>query len=66
MKKNWFQHAELTQQQADELMARYAMNCVKTRKCLSADYKTWTVYALLPVTRNKPRVDRTYQWRFWH
>ncbi|MCT4701199.1 hypothetical protein MUA02_04425 [Enterobacteriaceae bacterium H20N1] len=65
MKQGWFQHSYLSEEQANELVERYGAKNIKTEKSLSADYKTWTVSALLPESANPPRVDRTYQNRYW-
>ncbi|MEL4014369.1 hypothetical protein [Dryocola clanedunensis] len=65
MKKDWFQHDNLTEAQANELIERYRANQVQTQKSLSADYTTWTVSALLPQADRPPRIDRTYQQKCW-
>lgn len=65
MKTGWFQHVDLTDDQADELVARYAAKRIKTEKSLSADYKTWIVSALLPEDARPPRTDKTFKNRFW-
>jgi len=66
MKMSWFHHTYLTEDQAHELVARYAAKHVRTEKSLSPDYKSWTVSALLPEGTNQPRISRTFQQKIWH
>lgn len=65
MKKGWFQHTDLSESQANELVERYSAKKIRTEKTLSTDYKTWTVNALLPEAEHVPRVDKTFQQRIW-
>ncbi|WP_108701579.1 hypothetical protein [Phytobacter sp. SCO41] len=65
MKKGWFNHVNLSEAQANELVARYRANGVETQKSLAPDYLTWIVSALLPESAKPPRADKTYQWRHW-
>ena len=43
MKKSWFQHTQLTTEQADELEARYCAKQIKTERSLDNDFIHWTV-----------------------
>lgn len=65
MKRDWFRHDGLTEQEATELIHLYTARAVPTQKQLSSDYLTWSVMALLPVGNRAPRVDRTYEQRIW-
>ncbi|XUV80227.1 hypothetical protein ACREYP_13975 [Enterobacter sp. TMH.L2] len=65
MKKGWFQHDNLTAEQAEELVTRYKANGVVTEKSLAPDYTNWIVSALLPEGKTPPRIDRTYQQPCW-
>lgn len=65
MKKSWFIHQNLTTNEADQLVARYRKNNVKTEKRLETDFIHWTVSAFLPESRHCPRPDGRYQQRFW-
>jgi hypothetical protein len=61
----WFQHDNLTEAEASELVERYNANRIRTEKSLSADFKSWTVSALLPESARPPKTERTWQQRFW-
>lgn len=65
MKMGWFRHDNLTESQASELVARYSANKVRTEKSLAPDYKSWTVSAFLPEEPKPPRIDHTFQQRYW-
>ena len=65
MKKSWFQHTQLTTEQADELEARYRAKQIKTERSLDNDFINWTISAFLPEASKPPRQDRTWQQRFW-
>jgi hypothetical protein len=65
MKKSWFQHTQLTTEQADELEARYHAKQIKTERSLDNDFIHWTISALLPEVSKPPRQDRTWQQRIW-
>lgn len=65
MKKSWFQHTQLTTEQADELEARYRAKQIKTERSLDNDFIHWTISAFLPETSKPPRKDRTWQQRIW-
>ncbi|HAT8000611.1 TPA: hypothetical protein GF082_14120 [Citrobacter braakii] len=59
MKKSWFQHTQLTTEQADELEARYRAKQIKTERSLDNDFIHWTISAFLPETSKPPRQGRT-------
>ena len=61
MKKSWFQHTQLTTEQADELEARYRAKQIKTERSLDNDF----ISAFLPEVSKPPRQDRTWQQRIW-
>ncbi|EDS8694752.1 TPA: hypothetical protein MNC29_001134 [Citrobacter freundii] len=65
MKKSWFQHTQLTTEQADELEARYRAKQIKTERSLDNDFIHWTISAFLPEVSKTPRQDRTWQQRIW-
>ncbi|HIH5777429.1 TPA: hypothetical protein ACYSI4_002182 [Citrobacter werkmanii] len=65
MKKSWFQHTQLTTEQADELEARYRAKQIKTERSLDNDFIHWTISAFLPEASKPPRQDRTWQLRMW-
>ncbi|MBB1199627.1 hypothetical protein EGM70_04825 [Enterobacteriaceae bacterium 89] len=65
MKRSWFQHSNLTTEQAEQLIARYSENHVMTEKSLDFDLIHWTVSAYLPESKRSPIPDRRYQQRFW-
>ena len=65
MKKSWFQHPQLTPEQADELEARYRAKQIKTERSLDNDFIHWTISAFLPEASKSPRQDRTWQQRIW-
>ena len=65
MKKSWFQHTQLTTEQADELEARYRAKHIKTERSLDNDFIHWTISAFLPEASKPPRQDRTWQQRIW-
>ena len=65
MKKSWFQHTQLTTEQADELEARYKAKQIKTKRSLDNDFIHWTISAFLPEASKPPRQDRTWQQRIW-
>ncbi|AMO48869.1 Hypothetical protein AKI40_2471 [Enterobacter sp. FY-07] len=65
MKKGWFHHHDLTEYQANELIAQYKARNVQAAKALSQDYLSWTVSVLLPESKNPPRVDHTFQSKLW-
>ncbi|WP_313068392.1 hypothetical protein [Atlantibacter hermannii] len=65
MKMTWFKYNNLTTEEADELVARYTRNGIKTEKNLSSDVRFWIVSALLPESDQAPRSDKTYQQRMW-
>lgn len=65
MKKSWFQHTQLTTEQADELEARYRAKQIKIERSLDNDFIHWTVSAFLPEASKPPRQERTWQQRIW-
>jgi len=65
MKMTWFNYDNLTSEEADELVARYTRNGIKTEKSLSVDVRFWIVSALLPESGQPPRTDKTFQQRMW-
>ncbi len=65
MKKSWFQHTQLTTEQADELEARYRAKQIKTERSLDNDFIHWTISAFLPEASMTPRQERTWQQRIW-
>lgn len=65
MKKSWFQHTQLTTEQADELEARNSAKQIKTERSLDNDFIHWTISAFLPEASKPPRQDRTWQQRIW-
>ena len=65
MKKSWFQHTQLTTEQADELEARYKAKQIKTERSLDNDFIHWTISAFLPEASKPPRQDRTWQQWIW-
>lgn len=65
MKKSWFQHTQLTTEQADELEASYKAKQIKTERSLDNDFIHWTISAFLPEASKPPRQDRTRQQRIW-
>ena len=65
MKKSWFQHPQLTTEQADELEARYRAKQIKTERSLDNDFIHWTISAFLPEASKSPRQARTWQQRIW-
>lgn len=65
MKKSWFQHTQLTTEQADELEACYRAKQIKTERSLDNDFIHWTISAFLPEASKPPRQDRTWQQRLW-
>lgn len=65
MKMTWFKYDNLTTEEADELLARYNRNGIKTERSLSSDVRFWIVSALLPEAGQTPRSDKTYQQRLW-
>ena len=65
MKKSWFQHTQLTTEQADELEASYKAKQIKTERSLDNDFIHWTISAFLPEASKPPRQDRTWQPRIW-
>lgn len=65
MKKSWFQHTQLTTEQADELEARYRAKQIKTERSLDNDFIHWTISVFLPEVSRPPRQGRTWQQRIW-
>lgn len=65
MKKSWFQHTQLTTEQADELEASYKAKQIKTERSLDNDFIHWTISAFLPEASKPSRQDRTWQQRIW-
>ncbi|EPJ4169127.1 hypothetical protein ACTM9O_13230 [Citrobacter freundii] len=65
MKKSWFQHTQLTTEQADELEARYRAKQIKTERSLDNDFIHWTISAFLPEASKPPRQERNWQQRIW-
>ena len=65
MRLTWFQHDNCTTEQADELLAQYQRRGIAVERSLNPDYKTWTVSARLPESKNPPRADRRWQNRIW-
>ncbi len=65
MKLTWFYHHDVTTEEANELIQRYTLRNVQTSKTLSANPRLWVVAALLPESRNTPRVSNKYQQRIW-
>ena len=65
MKKSWFQHTQLTTEQADEREASYKAKQSKTERSLDNDFMHWTISAFLPEASKPPRQDRTWQQRIW-
>ena len=65
MRKTWFYHHDVTTEEANELIQRYTLRNVQTSKALSANPRLWVVAALLPESRNAPRVSNKYQQRIW-
>ncbi|MDA8487460.1 hypothetical protein [Kluyvera sp. Awk 3] len=65
MKKSWFLQDNLTTEEADELVARYRENNVRTKKSLDNDLIHWTVSAFLPESGKTPRQSKRWQHRCW-
>ena len=65
MKKSWFQHTQLSTEQADELEARYRAKQIKTERSLDNDFIHWTISAFLPEASKPPRQERTWQQWIW-
>ena len=65
MNLTWFQHNDCTTEQADELLVQYRSRGIAVERSLNPDYKTWTVSARLPESKNPPRADRRWQNRMW-
>ncbi|HHT0239186.1 TPA: hypothetical protein ACTY9J_001339 [Raoultella ornithinolytica] len=65
MKKSWFQHTELTESQALELVERYRKSNYKVEKSLSRDLVYWEVRVYLPEAEKTPRADKTFLQKMW-
>lgn len=65
MKKSWFQHTELTESQALELVERYRKLNYQVEKSLSRDLVSWEVSVYLPEAEKEPRIDKTYLQKMW-
>lgn len=65
MKKSWFQHVELTESQALELVERYRKSNYQVEKSLSRDLVSWEVSVYLPESERVPRIDKTYLQKIW-
>ena len=50
MKRDWFYQDNLTEEQAEELVARYRANNITVEKSLDIDPRFWVVSAFLPVS----------------
>lgn len=65
MKKSWFQHTELTESQALELVERYRKSNYQVEKSLSRDLVSWEVSVYLSEAEKAPRIDKTYLQKMW-
>lgn len=55
MRETWFRYPDCTIEEAEELMRQYHRRGVSVEKSLNHDFIKWTVSALLPEYRNKPK-----------
>ncbi|MFU0880267.1 hypothetical protein ACM26M_03340 [Kluyvera cryocrescens] len=65
MKRGWFYQDNLTEEQAEELVARYRANNITVEKSLDADPRFWVVSAFLPVSDRHQRTPRSMCSRGW-
>lgn len=65
MKRDWFYQDNLTEEQAEELVARYRANNITVEKSLDVDPRFWVVSAFLPVSDRHQRTQRSMCSRGW-
>lgn len=65
MKRDWFYQDNLTEEQAEELVANYRRRGVKVERSLNHDNITWTTSAQLPEGEKAPRPSRVWQSKAW-
>jgi len=65
MKRGWFYQDNLTEEQADELVARYRANNIPVEKSLDVDPRFWAVSAFLPVSDHHQQTQRSMCSRGW-
>lgn len=65
MKSTWFHHSGCTNEEANQLIISYTAKNIKTEKSLAADYKSWTVSALLPEYASEPVPSTKWQQPIW-
>lgn len=65
MKRGWFSQDNLTDEQAEELVARYRANNITVEKSLDVDPRFWVVSAFLPVSDRHQRTQRSMCSRGW-
>lgn len=65
MKLTWFTHEKLSLEEAQNLILSYTARNIKTEKHLAADYKSWTVSALLPEQQHEPIPSRRWEQPIW-
>lgn len=65
MSKSWFHHSDCTTEEANQLILSYTARNIKTEKHLAADYKSWTVSALLPETKYEPITSKRWEQPIW-
>lgn len=62
---SWFHHSNCTTEEANALILQYQSRNIKTEKQLAADYKSWTVSALLPETKYEPIPSKRWAQPIW-
>ena len=65
MSKSWFHHANCTTEEANALILQYQSRNIKTEKNLAADYKSWTVSALLSELNYTPQPSKRWAQPIW-
>lgn len=65
MRKSWFTHANLSTEEADELVKRYREKGVRVEKSLDADPRYWIVNAELPQQTSSPKTAQSMRSRGW-
>jgi len=65
MKRDWFYQDNLTEEQAEELVARYRANNIIVEKSLDVDPRFWVVSVFLPVSDRHQRTQRSMCSRGW-
>ncbi|PPC63890.1 hypothetical protein C1Y41_04395 [Pantoea sp. ICBG 1758] len=65
MKRSWFQHYPMSDNEASNLIAYYQKRGVQTQKSLTADPRFFVVSAFLPMSNYIPPSQRSFINRLW-